>query len=549
MMMMLNSPLLRLPGDALSLLPPYLVSVEKENERVFVFSRDWRNFMNTNKEHFGEWKAQSRVISLSVKYSMLFFRTISFRNVVLNAVFNPSLQISVNLKLEQRTNVDLSHLPPLKRIEMHGPRVPSITFHPEISCSDVRFTGDQLETYETFRNVRKLFVSSMGDPNIDLSNFLNLEELELFGMNLINCCPLPHLQKASFEACDGLDGDLSWLSRLSSLRFAYVPEVLDIGSLKDVSILKFEQCDGISDVSCLRNARELTFDGCENITDVSQLGSVHTLLMNFCNVQDVSALGSVYRLSVRTFEGNDISSLLNVVILDLSESEITDISSLGNSSVTDLNISNCSKISDISMLTNVVKLNISCCPKIYSLSGLTSLKELILYPASSGPVTVRSGWEVFAQLRSLTLGCIGDKFLNLMFGELAKAPLKELRLEKCKVNLEVSNYLSRLKCLQILELDRCHGKMIIPEIQSLGKLLIYECRVPKLFIEGRHCQFPVYHVEVIKCKELEEVNVTRPISFMKFHDYYQVEIDGKENVKELQYTISKIEQRWKANRK
>jgi hypothetical protein len=113
---MINPLLLRLPEDALFLLPSYLSPVEHENQRIFLFSRYWWNFMNTRKE---QWKKQSRVTSLTVKYSMQFVRTNYFRNLVFTTVNNPYLQISIKLRFNERF-IDLSVLPKLKKIEING---------------------------------------------------------------------------------------------------------------------------------------------------------------------------------------------------------------------------------------------------------------------------------------------------------------------------------------------------------------------------------------------------------------------------------------------
>jgi hypothetical protein len=65
-----------------------------------------------------------------------------------------------------------------------------------------------------------------------------------------------------------------------------------------------------------------------------------------------------------------------------------------------LNISGLKYIQDISMLNTVEVLNISNCCSIRSLTGLTALKELDM----TGVDGVESGFEVFQQLTSLTIG-------------------------------------------------------------------------------------------------------------------------------------------------
>jgi hypothetical protein len=217
--------------------------------------------------------------------------------------------------------------------------------------------------------------------------------------------------------------------------------------------------------------------------------------------------------------------------------------------VTELTLRDCEQISDITMLKNVVKLNISGCPKIPSLSGLTSLKELCLRPETNKTVNITSGLETFAQLSSLTLGQCAAKCKKLLFSELAKAPLKELRFEECSVTVDLSACLIPLQVLQTLEFIRCEGNITIPGIPSLGKVQIQKCVVPKLSIEGPNSQFPVYTVEVIKCHKLEEVNIARTVSFIKYYNYSDVEIEGRENIKELLYIEMPREEIRKLTRK
>jgi hypothetical protein len=318
---MTTSSLFRLPGDTLFLLPPYLVAMEEESQRIFVFSRDWRNFMNTSKEHFREWKHQSQLINLTVKYSMHFFKTAAFRYLVLETVNIPSLQLSINLQFNRNSQnwVDLSILPELKRIEIDGSPVTSVFTNPEICYNEILFTGRNLRTInKPFQNVRKLSIISRSSAVIDLSLFLNLEVLKLYGMTVKNCRAMPHLKKASFESCEGFDGNLSWLETVKYLSFDHISEIEDVTPLKESSTLKFKSCRNIYDVSSLGNVRELTFEDCRGISDVSQLGSVRALYIDWCvGIENISALNSVRKLSLHSFEGRDISSLLNVMILDL----------------------------------------------------------------------------------------------------------------------------------------------------------------------------------------------------------------------------------------
>jgi hypothetical protein len=56
--------------------------------------------MNSNKEHFGDWKRESRFIRLSSDCSEKFLAG-SFRNRVLQSANNCSLQVAVRFHFER----------------------------------------------------------------------------------------------------------------------------------------------------------------------------------------------------------------------------------------------------------------------------------------------------------------------------------------------------------------------------------------------------------------------------------------------------------------
>jgi hypothetical protein len=62
-----------LPGDILRLLlPNYFLPSEDQNKTIFCFSRDWRNFMNTQKD-FQIWKKLSQLIILKFPLADMFY--------------------------------------------------------------------------------------------------------------------------------------------------------------------------------------------------------------------------------------------------------------------------------------------------------------------------------------------------------------------------------------------------------------------------------------------------------------------------------------------
>jgi hypothetical protein len=82
-----------LPEEILLFLANYLFPTEEQNKKVFSFSQDWRNLINTSKEYFGEWKKQSQVIILHWNYADRFLRSSVFRERILSTVSESHKQI------------------------------------------------------------------------------------------------------------------------------------------------------------------------------------------------------------------------------------------------------------------------------------------------------------------------------------------------------------------------------------------------------------------------------------------------------------------------
>jgi hypothetical protein len=68
-----------------------------QNAKVFKFCRDWRNFMNSQKEFLGEWKKENQLISLSSHLSKEFYRSLSSRKQVLGYVKYPEEQLELSI--------------------------------------------------------------------------------------------------------------------------------------------------------------------------------------------------------------------------------------------------------------------------------------------------------------------------------------------------------------------------------------------------------------------------------------------------------------------
>jgi hypothetical protein len=193
-----SSPILRLPQDVLSLIPNYLLEKEEQNQMIFEFSWDWRNFMNTSKQ-YRQWKKQSRFVVLSTQYSMKFLKMQPFRNQVLNLFENSALQLSMSLIIFDRLeSTDLRGLPNLKKLDIHGSHLNTIHFPEENVFDELYFhCCGQFPALRKFENVRKLVLSrsSWKYETVNLACLVNVVELELYLMVIKGYHLLPKLKK------------------------------------------------------------------------------------------------------------------------------------------------------------------------------------------------------------------------------------------------------------------------------------------------------------------------------------------------------------------
>jgi hypothetical protein len=88
---------LSLPRELLFLIAYYLLPKDQQNKLVFRYSHDWRNFINTSKEYFLEWKKQTQVIVLESKYALKFIRSMLFFHRMKMEVVNSLHQIELHV--------------------------------------------------------------------------------------------------------------------------------------------------------------------------------------------------------------------------------------------------------------------------------------------------------------------------------------------------------------------------------------------------------------------------------------------------------------------
>jgi hypothetical protein len=109
---------LSLPQEIIRLIANYFKTEEDQNKQIVPFPLDWRNFLDTNKEYFGQWKKESQLIDLSPDYAVKFYESNKFRVMVTQLVVNPRLQINIQFRNSLTTlrEIDLKQLSNVRKI-------------------------------------------------------------------------------------------------------------------------------------------------------------------------------------------------------------------------------------------------------------------------------------------------------------------------------------------------------------------------------------------------------------------------------------------------
>jgi hypothetical protein len=496
--------LISFPQDIFYLFANYLLVEDDQNKKVFHFSYDWRNFMNTSKEYLAAWKRESQVITLTWKFAERYQKSADFRFRILQTIQNPRLQLELSFVLPddefRHPVVTLAKVNGVRKLSLQECKLRKIEL---LDVEELALEGCNVTDLSFCANVKRLTYGNNDRPlTLDVSCLSSLEEFDL------------QHEEARIENLEGLSGlkkvhflpnqyisDVSCLRNVREVSFASCHAIKDVRCLANVYELKLLRCRGIKDVSSLGHVHKLNLSQCENIRDVSALGNVHTLDLSSCTkVKDISALINVHCLTFQSFPGTDLSGLRNVVVLDISNS---------------LNVR------DISRLTKVRSLNISKCLKIHDFTGLHRLKELIAYH----PLVVNRGMEIIQQLQTLRVGqgyflhsgwsdtkqTNATKISNIYFSELTN--LATLELHDCTSLTEFSFTSMKLRSLTI---ERCYDLVSIPALPPLlGHLRIHNCSSLKGLVLTGNDISPVYHVELFRCESVKKIEIHRKVFYMK----------------------------------
>jgi hypothetical protein len=461
----------------------YFVQEEDQNKSIFPFTRDWRNFMNTRKEDFSQWKKSSQLIHLKLPVAETFYRSSKLQAKIFQCVEIPREQVEVKLNytfdylLQLNDIVDLQLIPEVKRIYIGG--VDKVSFGSTVAVENLEIVGG------TFKNFSFSMLST-----VSRSTFHDYKDN---ATTTYDFALLKGLTNGSFhfDRCV----NYHYLSHLQSLEIT--------------------SCSSITDVSCFKNIPKLKLFSCQNITDVGSLGSVSELDLSYCRrVVDVSKLGKVRILKLRGCTGIvDVSALNNVHTLDISRcDQFTDISGL--KSVTVLDISGCSRIKSVAMLVTLKELNIADCGKVHDLDDLVHLQVLTVTGMRQVTATNLS---IISKLRHVTIYNNkmvknGGDAVGFMSDETV-APLKNIS-SLSFVNDSTLVSLPYFTYLRSLTISGCENFTSLPYLPALSHLEIshmFELRSFDLWGDDSSNLQPIYDLKIFLCPRLKRVSIRRKV--------------------------------------
>jgi hypothetical protein len=503
-----------LPRDLLFLIVNYLLPKDEQNKLIFRYSHDWRNFVNTSKEYFSEWKKQTQVVVLESEYALKFIRSPEFSHRVIQLMDDSLYQLELHAT---RTEFGEQELRCIDRVKCFSAYLCTINSFPQrvshLSLDRCDIPQPPSDLVVSQLHLRNCFRGPNDEDGIvDVRAWAIVEDASFWSMDLLHYeCLSSSLTSVSIQFCDS---------------------ITDVSCFRNIQKVKFTSCHNITDVSCLGDVRELIICCCSGITDVSSLGRVYNLELSSCkNITDVSALGNVKILNLNECRGvRDITALKNVSELHLEEfhpglmedEEFRGLNLVGFGNVEKLFL-NQSHImnNDISMLTAVTELHVDFCPKITNFHGLSNLKVLEAGHGSYSavPMKITSGLEIFENLvefRGIYVEFLDDSQCSknqdrlLSFSDFPN--VQTLILKGCFF----SHLPTILTHLHSLSLDYCRGFSLLPLLPSLNSLTIFSCtELTELRLSGNGETFPICKVRITCCSRLKELRISRKISQLK----------------------------------
>jgi hypothetical protein len=468
----------RLPVEIFRLIANYFLKKEDQNKRVFLFCRDWRNFLNTKKAYFGRWKKESQLVILQCPSVEKFYNSPEIRNQILSYIEDPRQQLELDFNfsydsyhLYGRKSVDMKLMNNVKRIRFYLAEVaPFPVAVEELEFNSCSFVGKFNPS--VFSRIPNF---SFKDDDLDSTGQLDVSILD-------------GLEKAVF----------------------FIQECINYPSLANLKCLEIGTCDNLTDVSCFAHIPKLKLSSCINVTDVSALGNCFDLDLSYGRgITDVSALGNVRKLCLYGCANIvDVSSLNNVHVLDLSSCiRITDVSGL--KAVTTLMITGCREIKNITMLTSLQVLHMKGCDEISDFNGLVHLKKLETDANQIRRFIQTNSFPIISQLTELI---IRENWADFIFNAqylpfLENIPL--LRIYSCPLLTAFPSLLN----VRSLTIYACESFSSLPFLPKLEYLDIFFCEALEVLeiFGSAEMKYPIYEIKIHQCKKLRTVSFHRKV--------------------------------------
>jgi hypothetical protein len=473
-----------LPRDILSFITNYFLEKDDQNKKIFQFTLDWRNLMNTNQQYFGEWKKESQLVVVSGYNAERFYSSVDFREKIYRIVESPRLQVDLVFNYSDFYS---GKNPTIDFTQLNNVRTISIEKIMD-SCKIV-----------PCKTTENAAVSLRRCPFPDLSYWATVKEFNFTPHNSIrshtfDLNPLRNIEKANLKISQCVNYHV--LSNLKSLTISGCESITDVSCFQNIPDLDLRKCSGITDVSSLGRVHSLCLAGCDNITDVSALARVYKLNLSHCEkVTDLSKLEWVHTFAFDGFQGEDLSGLKSVVILNISDSP---------------------NVSDVTMLTTLKGLVMAGSYKIKNLTGLVNLRELLLI----GQSRITMGREIFKQLTRLVVYCPSLPFKPMPFSYdfvlSLDDSLRHLSIDHYVVTKEFP-MLMNLHSLTISSCEYYAGDFVVPFLPRLGYLKILSCSIKFILIRGGDSsleelvKYPLYKVVIDQCFT-DKLQIDRKVS-------------------------------------
>ncbi len=445
---------------------------------------EFLRLLNTSKTVFLDVKRETIYYNLGSTASILFCKDTKFREFVLNQVYNPSKQISLDLFSHYQRNLHTFYQ---NAINVHKLMIRDLD---RVTSVDLYGTIEEL----TIQNFEKLKIIQ------------NFEKVKIF--KIYDC---PKFQSLSYRS-----------DCLQDVLIANCPSLRNTRGLERVPVLSFHFCRGLHDISNLgKHQKQLSLKGCIRLASVNHLGNIPELQIVDCpNVVDVSGLGNVPNLEINNCPAISLDSLsllnrnkklklalvplhsyyhtgdcekielVSLPLEDLSKGDLSgckefqlrfcerviDVSPLRH--IDNVYLFRCHQIVDISCLGGVQTLRVEVCRGITNLNGLGLIPNLSVYLCERLADISQLG-----QNRNVVIStCIRiEDFSSLGSVEsvavidcpqlITAAPLQNvsyLKLERCN-QLEDVSMLGRVKSLQLIY---CHRIESLRGLETVEKLVV-----------------------------------------------------------------------------